>query len=224
MPSSQNYLYDTENSATSEQFDCIYVIDEIDIQYGDSTAGRVPYCRRPDKIESFEMPNNKCGNEAETKYFVNLLKDNISPIDVLQWSSSIEMADEYSEVYYGNRSLIHSDEERRFLCHCTQQSTFGKFCEYELTHDMNSFKLSHTLQAYTRMDNSAAILCVDWRDICDSVQQCESGWDEENYDKLEFNEFRCDNGNRIQSIVMNVFVLKTNGHANMDNVLHGMRD
>jgi len=43
------------------------------------------------------------------------------------------------------------------------------------------------------------LLCLDWRDICDGVQQCMSGLDEENCDKLEFNEcendeYRCMNG------------------------------
>jgi hypothetical protein len=35
------------------------------------------------------------------------------------------------------------------------------------------------------------LLCLDWRDICDGFQQCMFDYDEENYDKLEFNE--CDN-------------------------------
>ena len=43
------------------------------------------------------------------------------------------------------------------------------------------------------------MLCLDWRDICDGQQDCLDGYDEENCDKLEFNEcedgeYRCTNG------------------------------
>ncbi len=45
----------------------------------------------------------------------------------------------------------------------------------------------------------SGLLCLDWRNICDGEQQCSNGLDEENCDKLEFNEceddeYRCANG------------------------------
>jgi hypothetical protein len=52
---------------------------------------------------------------------------------------------------------------------------------------------------YTTLECNYGLLCLDWRNICDGQQQCMYGLDEENCDKLEFNEceqdeYRCDNG------------------------------
>ena len=52
---------------------------------------------------------------------------------------------------------------------------------------------------YSTLKCDFGLLCLDWRDICDGLQQCMSGLDEENCDKLEFNEreddeYRCMNG------------------------------
>ncbi|CAF4934392.1 unnamed protein product, partial [Rotaria sp. Silwood1] len=52
---------------------------------------------------------------------------------------------------------------------------------------------------YTTLICDYGLLCLDWRDICDGVQQCMFGYDEENCDTLEFNEceddeYRCMNG------------------------------
>ena len=50
-----------------------------------------------------------------------------------------------------------------------------------------------------RVGCDSGVLCLDWREICDGVQQCMSGVDEENCDLLEMNrceqdEYRCMNG------------------------------
>ncbi|UJR19040.1 hypothetical protein I4U23_022171 [Adineta vaga] len=52
---------------------------------------------------------------------------------------------------------------------------------------------------YITLACDSGLLCLDWRDICDGLQQCMFGLDEENCDKLEFNEcendeYRCLNG------------------------------
>ena len=33
----------------------------------------------------------------------------------------------------------------------------------------------------------SGVLCLDWREVCDGIQQCMSGEDEENCDLLEMN-------------------------------------
>jgi hypothetical protein len=127
------------------------------------------------------------------------------------------MADKYAAFYYSNYTLMESNEKQDFLCHCTQSSTFGKYCEYQLTHETNSLEASQSLQTDNRLPNPlfhqrfgdivcyktlscySGLLCLDWRNICDGEQQCRGGWDEENCDKLEFNEceddeYRCTNG------------------------------
>ncbi|CAF1429744.1 unnamed protein product [Rotaria magnacalcarata] len=52
---------------------------------------------------------------------------------------------------------------------------------------------------YLTLECDYGILCLDWRDVCDGIQQCMFGVDEENCDRLEFNEceqyeYRCSNG------------------------------
>ncbi|UJR20169.1 hypothetical protein I4U23_023301 [Adineta vaga] len=52
---------------------------------------------------------------------------------------------------------------------------------------------------YTTLKCNYGLLCLDWRNICDGAQNCIDGIDEENCDKLEFNEceddeYRCVNG------------------------------
>jgi hypothetical protein len=211
-------LYDTEIMMSSaEKLDCIYVLDNVNSENGGSSVGKVPYCRRPNITETLTRITDKCENGGQMKYFVDLLKENIQPFEVLEWSHSVEMADKYAAFYYNNYSVITPNEKQDFLCRCMHPSTFGKYCEYELTHEANSFEASHSSQASIRSDYyyyhqqfgdivcyktlscNSGLLCLDWRDICDGEQQCENGWDEENCDKLEFNEceedeFRCTNG------------------------------
>ena len=52
---------------------------------------------------------------------------------------------------------------------------------------------------YRTLICDSGLLCLDWRDICDGLQQCMYGYDEDNCDLLEFNEceddeYRCANG------------------------------
>jgi hypothetical protein len=201
-------LYNTENKEAIYKFDCVYYV------YDDGEE--IPYCQRLNQSEQLHRQNKECENQGERKMFHDLLDQNVRPSDVLDWSSSVEMADLYASVFY-NRSLIE-DDDARFLCNCTQSGTFGKYCEYELTHYAKSFSESINDQfeqkrngdswdtqrhgkilCYETLPCPSSPLCLDWREICDGVQRCSSGIDEENWDKLEFNEceddeFRCTNG------------------------------
>ncbi|CAF3939934.1 unnamed protein product [Rotaria magnacalcarata] len=98
--------------------------------------------------------------------------------------------------------------------------TFGKYCEYQLTHDSKKFSEAVKRQfeqnqdtdddswntqrygkflCYETLPCSSSPLCIGWREICDGIQRCSNGVAEENCDKLEFNECdddesRCENG------------------------------
>jgi hypothetical protein len=156
-------------------------------------------------------------NGGQMKYFVDLSKENVWPLEVLNWNSSIEMVDNYAAVYHNNHSLVESGAKENFLCCSIHRSTFGKYCEYEPNHEVNFFEASHSSQVHARWEYepysqyyghivcyktlscNLDLLCLDRQDICDDKQQCEDGWHEENCDKLEFNEceedeFRCTNG------------------------------
>ena len=201
-------LYNTENGEAVEKFDCVYYMPN----YGEE----IPYCRRSGGNQSLNRHRNECDNQGEKKLFYDLLKQEIHPSITLKWSSNVEIADLYARVFY-NRSLI-DDNNNQFVCNCTKSGTFGKYCEYQLTHEAKTFGEAIKAQFQQKEDGDpwdtqrygkilcyetlpcpSSPLCLDWREICDGIQRCSNGIDEENWDKLEFNEceddeFRCTNG------------------------------
>jgi hypothetical protein len=201
-------IYNTENEEAVEKFDCVYY------RYNDGE--KILYCRRPGGNQSLNRYRNECDHQGEKKPLHDLLKQEIHPSIILDWGSSVEMADLYANVFY-NRSLI-DDNDNQFVCNCTKLGTFGRYCEYQLTHEAKTFSEAINAQfeqkkkgdswdtqrygnisCYETLSCSSSPLCLDWREICDGVQRCSNGIDEENCDKLEFNEceddeFRCTNG------------------------------
>jgi hypothetical protein len=200
-------LYHTENGQEVEKFDCVYHVYD--------NGEEIPYCRRLAEPQILSRENRMCENQGELRAFRDLMNLSISPSDVLKWSSSVEMAEMYARFFYNRSSSMDDDQ---FLCNCTKPGTFGKYCEYQLTHDTESFGQAITAQfetkrngdswntqrygkilCYTTLSCDFGQLCLDWRDINDGTQRCSGGLDEENWDKLEFNEcedneFRCTNG------------------------------
>ncbi|CAF3900572.1 unnamed protein product [Rotaria sordida] len=162
-----------------------------------------------------------CSSSGKKITYIDLQTLNISPNEVLRWSSSVEKADEYA-AYLFNSSLFY-DAENIFLCNCSNPSVFGKFCEYELFFNSQSFhntiikqfemkyediyssQIYGNILCYTTLICDYGLLCLDWRNICDGAQNCINGKDEENCDLLEFNEceedeYRCANGQCIADV------------------------
>jgi hypothetical protein len=201
-------LYQTENSEPAEHFDCIFHTMQEET---------IPYCR---KLNSEGWYVNRsystCQNDAEEWTYERLYKMNISPSEVLKWSSSVQKADNYAKFYFDQNK--NEDLGNDSICNCTQSSTFGKYCEYQLTHEVDSFEDAITAQLYQKATDIFSIqrngnilcydtlvtcnfglLCLDWRNICDGQQDCLEGIDENNCEMLEFNEcdegeYRCTNG------------------------------
>jgi hypothetical protein len=201
------YLYNTEDGTNVEAFDCVYH-KEAQLSYIVT-----PFCRREGRSIEINRQNQTCALSSEMHRFSDLRLRNISAREILDWSSSIEVADQYAA--FLNDNIHHIDG---IMCECKIPSTFGKFCEYEMYgystikenleaqfnykgEQKNQYKdqlYGHTL-CYTTLECDSGLLCLDYRDICDGRQQCQDGWDEENCDKLEFNEcdddeYRCLNG------------------------------
>jgi hypothetical protein len=196
-------LYETEYSSASEVSDCMYYTEH---------GQTIPYCRHSGGIWTTGWDYTSCQNDGTMWYFDELIDANITPSEVLKWSSSVESADNYAAIYY-DRSKRCND---CFVCECTKSGSFGSFCQYQLNQYAESFKQAIDAQyeqrsdpygiqehgsiiCYTTLECNYSLLCLDWRDICDGQQQCMFGLDEENCDKLEFNEcdqdeYRCDNG------------------------------
>jgi hypothetical protein len=195
-------LYDTEMSVGNQEIDCIYYVRDFTVKY----------CFRWGKDTILQRPPHNCSN-GEKWSFSRLLEQDISPWGVLSWSSSVERAEDYARVYY-DRSIAF--EENDFLCNCTEKATFGKNCEYRLLSNSSAFsdalqmvydakkntdghQMWGSIPCYITLICNFGKLCLDWRNICDRMQSCMDGIDEENCDMLEFNEcqadeYRCLNG------------------------------
>jgi hypothetical protein len=199
------YLYYTEDSPSTEFFDCI-------------NHQNLFYCRRPTGPISLQRNkiSEQCYHNGTSHLFSSLLSNNITVSIVLhQWKSSIEKVEQYSR--YIAQQIKSVDDDNKHLCQCHHPQSFGKNCEYFLPIDNNTFEatLNWEIQmrflnreemekhgdviCYTTLNCNSGLLCLDWRDICDGIQQCMLGYDEENCDRLEFNEcenneYRCMNG------------------------------
>lgn len=173
------------------------------------------YCRRPndpielDRTTEFQACDKTYG--GVTHRFSALRSKNVPLVTILhQWQSSLEQVEEYLR-YLNNQTLVDG-----FLCQYQQEQSFGKYCEYRLPVG-NSFEETYQWQLTMQNDHPWEVqrlgnitcyeglscergsLCLDWREICDGVQNCLFGFDEENCDILELNicdedEYRCANG------------------------------
>lgn len=201
-------LFQSENHQEIERYDCIY--------YTYKKTVPLKYCRQSGSPVTLNRLFSECFNDGKKFSFQSLLEQNISPRDILQWNSSLEQVDYYAS-FFSNRSKTLTTTIDTFLCRCIQPGTFGKFCEYKLVDDALTFEQSIEEQfeekrknpwatqrygdilCYRTLNCDSGLLCLDWRDICDGTQQCQSGYDEYNCDLLEFNEcdddeYRCMNG------------------------------
>ena len=197
------YLFNTFDGSAVETYDCI--------SHG---HGNLFYCRRPKESITLNrsVDQIQCQhNNGSVHSFADLHRNNVSISTVLhEWKSSIEKAEDYSR-YINNPTLSGG-----FLCKCNYPPSFGKNCEYRLpigttfvetaaeetllkTNNPRQVQLHGDVLRYETLVCNAGLLGLDWRDICDGVQQCMAGLDEENCDLLELNEceedeYRCMNG------------------------------
>ena len=205
------FLYATETAESKEYRDCIF--------YNSQDGSRIKYCLRPGNSTILQRTHKDCTKYGEKWLFMDLLANNTSPHDILKWSSSIEMVDNYAHFFYNRLADVPQDD---FLCRCTQRGSFGMYCEYELLFGIGTipdlfniqFELKKdiaenqrwaTILCYETLSCHFGTLCLDWRNVCDGQQQCMDGLDEENCDKLEFNEceedeYRCSNGMCIEAV------------------------
>ena len=192
-------MYNSEDTSSVQAYDCVY-------------HQAYPYCRRPSQPTSLQRDgeSNQC-HSGMNHSFRSLRSKNVTIHTVLQkWKSSLDKADQYA--HYLQQPADAKEGEKQ-LCECIDPKSFGKNCEYLLPLGnaftdvvatkfwINFGKLTYVgeIVCYSTLKCDFGLLCLDWRDICDGVQQCMFGLDEENCDKLEFNEceeneYRCMNG------------------------------
>ena len=194
------YVCNTVDGSSVEFYDCI-------------SQNGLSYCRRPTEPMVLNRSNSitTCYHNGSFHSFSELQQNNTNVSTVLHhWKSSIEKVEQYS------RYMRNSNESDGYVCECRDSQTFGKNCEYRLPigktfaetlnaqnllrkENQQKVQLYGDVIRYMTLECDSGLLGLDWRDICDGFQQCMSGLDEDNCDKLEYNEcendeYRCMNG------------------------------
>jgi hypothetical protein len=200
---SQIYLHHTNDGLDIEQYDCVIVQPSLS------------YCRRPREAINLTRGDNHIQscvqNGGEMHLFSELRSTNIT-INTLQhhWTTTREIIEEYS-LYLTDLRL--SDGH---LCRCLHLGLFGNNCEYQLPvgqtfeetlkwqltereKNEQEVQIYGDVVCYETLECDSGVLCLDWREICDGIQHCLEGKDEENCNRLEMNicdddEYRCTNG------------------------------
>ncbi|CAF1405680.1 unnamed protein product [Adineta ricciae] len=169
------------------------------------------YCRRPTEPIVLKRDNDTqyCYNDGKIHTFSSLVNNSINASFIRHnWNSGIEKIEDYMNYV--------TDEINNYICECTNSQSFGRHCEYilpfgatfeetlqweleERRKNKNDMQIYGDILCYKTILCDSGLMCLDWRDICDGFQQCMFGYDEENCDKLEFNEcendeYRCVNG------------------------------
>ena len=177
---SELYPSDTEDGLQVEYYDCLLVQS-------------LSYCRRPTQPIDLIRDNDtsSCQLNGGKIHQFSELQSNKTKISTIlhEWKSGIERVEEYSR-YLRNVSATDGP-----LCQCTTTSSFGKNCEYRLpfghTFEQTfgwrlTMKQENPVQVqihgdivcYKMLNCGAERLCLDWREICDGIQNCPEGRDE----------------------------------------------
>jgi hypothetical protein len=196
------YLYNTKDGLDIEYYDCVF-------------AQSLFYCRRPREPINLTRDEDTLSceeNGGQLHRFGELRSKNISISTVLhRWKSTLERVEQYSLF------LRDPNEKHGSICQCLQPGSFGKNCEYQLPvgetfeetldwqlimrkENSQEVQMYGDVVCYETLECDSGVLCLDWREICDGIQNCLEGKDEENCDLLEMNrcdpeeEYRCMDG------------------------------
>ncbi|CAF1430373.1 unnamed protein product [Rotaria sordida] len=216
-----SFLYNI-NRYSKTNFDCFYAHIIDDLYQNDGIFIRTnyltPFCQRPLSNESMnEDLTSKEGYVKNRINFSSLRSQGITSEQLLKWSISIDIIEEYAiyliendpklgEIIFLNCSSLW------FGSHC--QYTFGSNIEIESFGDflVSSFNNRQKYPSGLTINTCYPHLfgcfrgpkpmCLDWREICNGIIDCigdNFGIDEKYCDELEMNEckedeYRCHNG------------------------------
>ncbi|CAF4045618.1 unnamed protein product, partial [Adineta steineri] len=195
----QSIFYDTDQFG----FNCLHYFPTNSFLFSEI----VKYCIRP-KNDTNSIMVEFFNVSDDYLTFDQLYRLNITSHEILLWSSSIDLAEQY-EYYLDQPTQSNLSNEKFFNC---TQPWFGSRCQYsfEFNEDklvQNSFETGITGDIFNgtcyillECDRSGSSMCLDWREICDGRIDCPNdGVDEIQCFNLEINEcneneYRCHNG------------------------------
>ena len=212
-------MYNTEHHYRDRYCLLHYVQDDVPLYKNlyILTHQLISYCLRPLEeshfIEDFNVNNTIHSNFT----FKQLQEKNISSQQLLFWSASFDMAEQY-EIFLMNLSNTSSFDSQLIFYNCTSP-WFGPYCRFAFdvgnNHSFYDIILSNMISTlemsqntistcYKHLHCTLAFSCLDWRNICDRKMDCLDGLDEIHCWQLEINEcaeneYRCHNGLCIPS-------------------------
>lgn len=205
---SQFNIYSKQDSWTTYlvDHDCLYGHTDIRLP---NIITMVPYC-----LQLEISKENICFGEMID--FEDLKLQNISVDTLFRWNAAIETIDSYAK-YLSYPDLIVDNHS---YCRCSSALQFGNYCQYQLNsvtivdgkpskfNDLLTIKSSvpsvqsQSITCYVGIFCSNIHPCLDWRQICNGIVDCDHAEDEpfELCMQLEVHqcenqtEFRCKNG------------------------------
>jgi hypothetical protein len=164
------------------------------------------FCRRP--ADGREVRNSSCNGKIQT--MKELRENNISTDMLFEKLHPHDEIERYARFIH-MASIGDLTMENETLCNCFS-NLFGIDCIYERPSQsmIESVLSQQFVSAQTRsmalincfvddIECHAGLLCLEWRQICDGIVQCENGIDESQCSLLEFHEcesdeYQCRNG------------------------------
>jgi hypothetical protein len=212
-------LYSVTDTLTNTKYDCIYsyngptffdsVISLSSTKFRNQPKEQIiPFC-----LQSAFIDQESCRtNGIDCSSFEQLRRKDIKSSELILWNAPVTTVDQYeSYLRKNNDELRHS-----CFCNCTDKMYFGEQCQYTFDLIFESFEtllsshFSHlspiTIDEAAMMEDADVTCykrdplcnggCLDWRQICNGIVDCETGYDEAVCDSLEFNEcgtdeYRC---------------------------------
>jgi len=214
-----------EGDARPLQYDCMYydVIDTL-LSTRQTYAWSnqlMTFCFRPDN-RSFEKSAKIVRSHSpivrhETYTFLQLKEKSISSSQLMEWSTSMDLIENYQAYLDGDLNIDFNNSEQQYIFYNCTSLWFGPRCQYsfnsktipteyhiyiEYTMGFHYYPPIPSCYIHLECNRDLMKVCLDWREICDEREDCRDGEDERECVKLEENlcnenEFRCHNGQCI---------------------------
>jgi hypothetical protein len=205
------YYSDNRQGFTSI-FDCLYAYEVQSDEDQNLPRTRnydlIPFCRRFSQNGEEEKASIQSSeNVVNSIPFIELYRQGVTSIQLLDWSSSIDVAERYEENGANSNDIFYNCSSLWFGSKCQyrfdydQLPTFGHVLRRFFSRHVSSIPppYYHVNTCYPFLTNcylGPSPMCLDWREICDGKFDCINGEDEQSCEILEMNEcsdkeFRC---------------------------------